>query len=79
MVVQEFLLGVVDARRGVSIRTAYIRPFESRGRMVTPTFANWARRGVLPYRRLTLITSNVRDFERIRHIERFDFVQPGHN
>lgn len=105
VVVQELLLGAVDARRGVSIRHAYIRPFESRGRMVTPTFANWARSGEIVAQLLrektispggfgrsflndvllavscrtaglTLVTSNVRDFEWIRHVERFDFVPP---
>jgi predicted nucleic acid-binding protein len=45
VVVQELLLGAVDARRGALIRQAYVRPFESRARMVTPTFANWARSG----------------------------------
>ena len=105
VVVQELLLGAVDARRGVSIRTAYIRPFESRGRILTPTFANWARSGEVVAQLvrekiispgyfgrsflndvllavscrtvgLTLVTNNVRDFERIRRIERFDFVPP---
>lgn len=105
VVVQELLLGAVDARRGVSIRTAYIRPFESRGRILTPTFANWARSGEVVAQLvrekiispggfgrsflndvllavscrtvgLTLVTNDVRDFERIRRIERFDFVPP---
>lgn len=45
VVAQELLLGAVDARRGTLIRNAYIRPFESRARILTPTFANWARSG----------------------------------
>jgi predicted nucleic acid-binding protein len=105
VVAQELLLGAVDVRRGVSIRHAYIRPFESRGRMLTPTFANWARSGEVVAQLvrdrvispggigrsflndvilavscrsagLTLITNNLRDFDRIRRVERFDFVAP---
>lgn len=105
VVVQELLLGAIDARRGLSIRNAYVRPFQSRGRMVTPTFANWARSGEVVAQLvrdkvispggfgrsflndvllavscrsagLTLVTNNLRDFERIRRVERLDFVPP---
>ena len=105
VVVQELLLGAIDARRGVAIRNAYVRPFESRGRMLTPTFADWARSGEVVAQLvresirsrggfgrsflndvllavscrsagLTLVTNNVRDFERIRRVERFDFTPP---
>ena len=45
IVIQELLLGAIDARRGVAIRNAYIRPFESRRRILTPTLADWIRSG----------------------------------
>jgi predicted nucleic acid-binding protein len=45
VVAQELLLGATTARGGTLIRKAYVRPFQSRGRIVTPTFANWARSG----------------------------------
>lgn len=45
VVAQELLLGAIDARREKLIRDAYIRPFESRGRLITPSFAHWARSG----------------------------------
>ena len=45
VVAQELLLGAVDARREKLIRDAYVRPFESRGRLLAPTFANWVRSG----------------------------------
>lgn len=45
VVAQELLLGAIDARREKLIRDAYIRPFESRGRLITPAFAHWARSG----------------------------------
>jgi predicted nucleic acid-binding protein len=105
VVAQELLVGAVDARRGVAIRNAYVRPFESRRRVVTPSFAHWARSGEVVAQLvrekaispggfgrsflndvllavscgasgLTLVTSNLSDFERIRRVERFDFVSP---
>ena len=105
VVAQELLLGAVDARRGAAIRAAYVRPFESRGRIVTPSFANWARSGEIVAQLvrdkvispggfgrsflndvllavscrmfgLTLVTNNLRDFERIRRVEKFDFIPP---
>jgi predicted nucleic acid-binding protein len=104
-VVQELLLGAIDARRGRQIQEAYIAPFERRGRIVTPTYQTWKRSGeligALMQRRLvtpgtfarslvndavlaascrefglTLVTANVRDFSRLRQVERFEFVSP---
>lgn len=45
VVIQELLLGAVDARRGSMIRAAYIKPFESRRRIITPSLADWVRSG----------------------------------
>lgn len=45
VVAQELLLGAVDKRRGAEIRRGYIRPFEARRRVITPTFTAWARSG----------------------------------
>ena len=47
VVVQELLLGAVDARRGRRIREAYVAPFEARGRIITPTYRSWKRSGEL--------------------------------
>jgi predicted nucleic acid-binding protein len=44
-VVQELLAGAVDAKRGRRIQEAYVAPFESRGRLVTPSFRTWKRSG----------------------------------
>ena len=105
IVAQELLAGAVDQRRIAEIRSSYISPFESRGRLVTPSFAGWARSGeivaTLIARKtiqanalsrsflhdvllavscreagMTLVTRNVSDFDRIRGVERFDFVAP---
>jgi predicted nucleic acid-binding protein len=45
VVVQELLLGAVDARRGRALYEGYVAPFETRGRIVTPSSANWRRSG----------------------------------
>lgn len=45
VVAQELLQGAVDARRGAEIRRGFVRPFEARRRVITPTFAAWARSG----------------------------------
>jgi len=45
VVVQELLLGAVDARRGRDLYQGYVAPFESRGRIVTPSYASWRRSG----------------------------------
>ncbi|MEP7346265.1 MAG: type II toxin-antitoxin system VapC family toxin [Gemmatimonadaceae bacterium] len=105
VVAQELLLGARDARRGAEIRRAYIAPFEARRRVVTPTFAAWARSGevvatlirqkhvsVAGFTRsflndvllavscrevgAILVTHNLTDFDRIRRVERFEFVGP---
>lgn len=105
VVAQELLLGAVDTRRGQLIHEACIAPFETRGRLINPSFQSWKRSGqivaTLVQRRVispggfgrsflndvllavscreagaTLITNNIADFERIRQVERFDFVAP---
>jgi predicted nucleic acid-binding protein len=105
IVVQELLVGAINPHRRQRVRDAYVRPFESRRRVVTPTFANWARSGEvigqLVHRRIitigglarsflndvllavscraagmTLVTTNIADFERIRRVEPVDFVPP---
>jgi len=45
VVVQELLLGAVDARRGRELYEGYVAPFEARHRIVTPSYANWRRSG----------------------------------
>ncbi len=45
VIAQKLLLGAVDERRGAEIRRGYIRPFEARRRVITPTFTAWARSG----------------------------------
>jgi len=45
VVAQELLLGAITAARGSAIRAAYIAPFASRRRVLTPSFASWARSG----------------------------------
>lgn len=105
VVIQELLLGALDARRAATIRAAYIKPFESRRRIITPSLADWVRSGEIVAQLvqtralcpggfgrsflndvllaascrsagLTLVTNNVADFERIRSVERFEFVEP---
>jgi predicted nucleic acid-binding protein len=105
VVVQELLLGAVDARRGRAIYEGYVRPFESRGRVIAPSYRAWRRSGevvatLVRRKRLspggfgrsflndallavscrevgvTLVTTNERDFTRIRDVERFEFVRP---
>ena len=45
VVVQELLLGSVDARRGRALYEGYVAPFEARGRVVTPSYRSWRRSG----------------------------------
>ncbi len=45
IVAQEVLAGAVDEGRITDVRNSYIGPFETRGRVVTPSFASWARSG----------------------------------
>lgn len=45
VVVQELLLGALDARRGRALYDGYVAPFEARGRVVTPSYASWRRSG----------------------------------
>ena len=45
VVVQELLLGAVDARRGRALYEGYVAPFEARGRIVTPSCTGWRRSG----------------------------------
>jgi predicted nucleic acid-binding protein len=45
VVVQELLLGAVDARRGRALYEGYVAPFEERHRVVTPSYAAWRRSG----------------------------------
>lgn len=45
VVVQELLLGAVDARRGRDLYEGYVAPFERRQRVLTPSYANWRRSG----------------------------------
>ncbi len=45
VVVQELLLGAVNARRGRALYEGYVAPFEARGRVVTPSYASWRRSG----------------------------------
>ncbi len=47
IVVQELLLGAVDARRRRRAHESYIAPFERRNRIVTPTYQSWKRSGEL--------------------------------
>ncbi len=45
VVVQELLLGAVDARRGRELYDGYVAPFARRQRVLTPSCANWRRSG----------------------------------
>jgi predicted nucleic acid-binding protein len=45
VVVQELLLGASDSRALSEIHAAYVAPFESRGRVVTPAYQSWKRSG----------------------------------
>lgn len=105
VVAQELLAGAVDARRGKWIEERLIRPFEKRGRVVTPRFGTWKRAGgilshLVREKRMSpggfgrsfvndcllgascredgfvLITWNVRDFELIQGMERFEVSAP---
>jgi predicted nucleic acid-binding protein len=104
-VAQELMLGGLTPEGRRQVREAYLRPFETRGRLVVPSYHAWVRSGelvsLLIQRRvlspsgftrsflndallatscreegLTLITSNTRDFARLRAVERFEFVAP---
>lgn len=104
-VAQELLAGAVDRSKRRQVEKAYIKPFQTRGRVIVPTYTTWRRSGELvgllieagtmspggvgrsflndailaaSCREfgLTLITQNIRDFERLREVERFKFVPP---
>jgi predicted nucleic acid-binding protein len=45
VVAQELLAGAVDARRARQVHENLIAPFESRGRVVTPSFEAWKMAG----------------------------------
>ena len=45
VVAQELLAGAVDAEKGRLVERGLVRPFEKRGRIVTPTFGTWKRAG----------------------------------
>ena len=45
VVVQELLLGALNARRGRALHEAYVQPFEARGRVITPRYSAWRRSG----------------------------------
>lgn len=45
VVAQELLAGAVDSRRMKRVEDGLIRPFEKRGRVVTPGFGTWKRAG----------------------------------
>jgi predicted nucleic acid-binding protein len=45
IVVQELLLAAVDPRRGRDLYEAYVAPFETRQRIVTPSYTSWRRSG----------------------------------
>lgn len=44
-VAQELLAGAVDGKRARQIQESYITPFETRSRIVTPTYHAWKRSG----------------------------------
>jgi predicted nucleic acid-binding protein len=46
-VAQELMLGALGAVRRRQIADAYLRPFESRGRVITPSYRAWVRSGEL--------------------------------
>jgi len=45
VVAQELLAGAVDAEKGRLVERGVVRPFEKRGRVVTPAFGTWKRAG----------------------------------
>ncbi|MGQ0765090.1 MAG: type II toxin-antitoxin system VapC family toxin [Gemmatimonadota bacterium] len=45
VVAQELLLGAINEQSRAEVRRGYIRPFEARRRVITATFAAWARSG----------------------------------
>lgn len=46
-VAQELLLGAIDRRKRRQVEKAFIEPFQSRGRVIVPTYATWRRSGEL--------------------------------
>ncbi len=105
VVVQELLLGAIDAAKLKQLQTSYFAPFESRGRVITPSYTSWKRSGEMIARLIegkhvspknlsrsflndallaascrdrgvTLLTTNERDFKRLREVEQFSFVTP---
>lgn len=47
VVAQELLAGAVDAEKARLVERGLVRPFEKRGRVVTPTFGTWKRAGTI--------------------------------
>ncbi len=45
VVAQELLAGAVDPGKARLVESGLVRPFETRGRVVTPSFATWKRAG----------------------------------
>lgn len=45
VVAQELLAGAVDAGKTRLVERGLVRPFEQRGRVVTPSFGTWKRAG----------------------------------
>lgn len=105
VVALEILAGGVTPAGSQRLRTQYVAPFQARGRLVAPSFPEYARAGEVIGRLvgrglltaggvpksftndvllavscrehgLTLVTSNVEDFRRIRRVLDFDFVPP---
>jgi predicted nucleic acid-binding protein len=46
-VAQELMLGALDATGRRRVREAYLRPFETRGRVIVPSYQAWVRSGEL--------------------------------
>jgi predicted nucleic acid-binding protein len=46
-VAQELLVGGLNAAARRQVRDAYLRPFESRGRLIVPSYQAWIRSGEL--------------------------------
>jgi predicted nucleic acid-binding protein len=47
VVAQELLAGAVNAEKSRLVEKGLVRPFEKRGRVVTPTFGTWKRAGTI--------------------------------
>lgn len=62
-VAQELMLGALDAGGHRQARDAYLRPFETRGRVIVPSYQSWVRSGELV---ATLIQRGVLSPGRVR-------------